>query len=104
VIGWRTSKRPGAHRRLGDPDAASAPVRRGDPSQIYLQRENLQSINSFKVRGATNASSRHGGWYGRPLVNFQTSTGLLPARDRSIDKLLTIEVPVYPRSCRLLCE
>ncbi|MGH3171149.1 MAG: pyridoxal-phosphate dependent enzyme, partial [Trebonia sp.] len=27
----------------------------GAPAEIYLKLENLQSINSFKIRGATNA-------------------------------------------------
>jgi threonine dehydratase len=27
----------------------------GSPAQIYLKLENLQSVNSFKIRGATNA-------------------------------------------------
>ena len=45
----------GADRRLGGPHAAGAPARQDAPAEIYLKLENLQPINSFKIRGAANA-------------------------------------------------
>ena len=32
------------------------------PAEIYLKLENLQPINSFKIRGATNAVRLAPGW------------------------------------------
>jgi threonine dehydratase len=41
--------------RLHLPGAAGAPAAPQAPAEIHLKLENLQPINSFKIRGATNA-------------------------------------------------